>query len=246
MDDRLLALIAERAALSAGIAAAKPPAASPLRPAREVAILRRLIAKAPAGTDPAMIVEVWRALIADNLRRQTCVEVFVGGAVDAVRLFDTARRHFGASAKITRAEDARATLTRMLDTPGAAAVLPFPGKHGAGMWWAILSERKFREAAIVAALPLRGDNEPEAAVVTVGAPLEKAGEDHSLVLAFDPHYRLVRGLNEAHLKGTEIARATATVLIRFDEFIAGDDPRLIPLAKAGLDGPRVVGCYARV
>ena len=107
-------------------------------------------------------------------------------------------------------------------------------------------DTRFREAAIVAALPLRGDAEPEAAVVTIGAPLEKAGADHSLVIAFDPHHRLVRGLNEAHLKGTEIARANATVLIRFDEFIAGDDPRLLPMAKAGLDGLRVVGCYARV
>ncbi len=248
VDDRLLALIAERAALSAGVSAAKDAtaSASPLRPAREVAILRRLIAKAPEGADPVMVVEVWRALIADNLRRQKCVEVFTGGAIDAVRLFDMARRHFGAGAKISRAEDARATLTRMLETPAAAAVLPFPGKSGAGGWWPILAESRFRDAVIVAALPLRGDGEPEGAVVTIGAPLEKAGEDHSLVLAFDPHHKLVRALNEAHLKGAEVARVNATVLIRFDEFVGVDDPRLIPMAKAGLDGLRVVGCYARV
>ena len=247
VDDRLLALIAERAGLSAQIAAAKGAATgSPLRPAREVAILRRLIAKAPEGTDPALVLGVWRALIADNLRRQVNVEVFAGGALDHVRHFDLARRHFGASAKITRQEDARITLTRMLETPAAAAVLPFPGKSGAGMWWPILSERRFHEAVIVSALPLRGDGEPEAAVVTVGAPLEPAGEDRSLALAFDPHHRLTRGLNEAQLKGIEIARANAAVLIRFDEFIAADDPRLVPLAKAGLDGLRIVGCYARV
>jgi chorismate mutase / prephenate dehydratase len=95
-------------------------------------------------------------------------------------------------------------------------------------------------------LPVRGDWEPEAAVVTVGAPLEKAGEDMSLLIAFDPHHKLVRALNEAHMKGTEVARANATVLMRFDEFVGADDPRLIPMARAGLDGLRVVGCYARV
>ena len=192
------------------------------------------------------MIEIWRALIADNLRRQTSVEVFVGGALDPVRLFDMARRHFGAGARITRAEDARGTLTRMLETPAAAAVLPFPSRSGAGGWWPILAESRFRDAAIVAGLPLRGDGEPEGAVVTIGAPLEKAGQDHSLVLAFDPHHKLVRALNEAHLKGTEVARVNATVLIRFDEFVGTDDPRLIPMAKAGLDGLRVVGVYARV
>ena len=248
VDDRLLALIAERATLSMGIAAAKSaaPLASPLRPAREVAILRRLIAGAPDRTDPALVVEIWRALIADNLRRQKCVEVFVGGALDPVRLFDMARRHFGSGARIARQEDARTTLARMVDTPAAAAVLPFPSKSGAGGWWPILAESRFRDAAIVAALPLRGDAEPEGAVVTVGAPLEKAGGDHSLVLAFDPHHKIGRALNEAHLKGMEVARVNATVLIRFDEFMGVDDPRLVPMARAGLDGPRVVGVYARV
>lgn len=250
VDDRLLALIAERAKLSAGIAAAKAAtassSASPLRPAREVAILRRLIAAAPAGTDPALVVEIWRALIADNLRRQKCVEVFVGGALDPVRLFDMARRHFGAGARITRLDDARTTLTRMVETPAAAAVLPFPGRSGAAGWWPILAESRFREVAVVTALPLRGDGEPEGAVVTVGAPLEAAGGDQTLVLAFDPHHKLVRALNEAHLKGTEVARVSATVLIRFAEFVGPDDPRLIPVAKAGLEGLRVIGTYARV
>lgn len=248
VDDRLLALVAERAGLAARIAAAKGAVdGSPLRPAREVTLLRRLVGQAPAGVEPALIVELWRALMADNLRRQKCVEVFTGGAPDQVRLFDLARRHFGDGARITRLEDARTTLNRMVDTPAAAAVLPFPGKSGAGSWWPILSERRFHDTQLVAVLPMRDDGqEPEAAVITRGAPLEPTGKDATLLIAFDPHHRLVRGLNEAALAGKEVARANASVLVHFETFVGPSDPRLVALARAGLDGPRIVGCYARV
>jgi chorismate mutase len=247
VDGKILALVAERSALAAKVAAAKGAVSgSPLRPAREVTMLRRLVAQAGEGVAAPLVIELWRALIADNLRRQKCVEVFTGGATDHVRLFDHARRHFGAAARISRQEDARATLNRMADTPAAAAVLPFPGKTGQGSWWPILSERRFHDTALVAALPMRDDGaEPEAAVMTRGAPLEPTGKDVTLVLGFDPHFRLVRGLNEAALPGKEVARANASVLIQFETFVGPNDPRLIVLGKA-LDGLRVVGCYARV
>jgi chorismate mutase len=247
VDDRLLALIQERAALASEVAAAKGAIeGSPLRPAREVQTLRRLLAQA-GGVEPALIVEIWRALVADNTRRQKCVEVFTGGATDSVRLFDLARRHFGGSARITRAEDARVALARMAETPAAAAVLPFPGKSGAGGWWPILAERRFHEACLIAALPLREEGEPEAAVITRGVPLEPTGDrDIMFAIAFDPHHKLVRGLNEAALPGKEAARANATVLIQFEGYVAPNDPRLAIVARAGLDGLRVMGCYARV
>lgn len=248
VDDRLLALIGERAALAAEVASAKGPVAgSPMRPAREVAMLRRLSGAASGGVDGALVIEIWRALIADNLRRQKCVEVFTGGALDQVRLFDLARRHFGAGAKINRCEDSRVTLTRMTDTPAGAAVMPFPGKAGAGMWWPMLSESRFRDVVIVAALPMRDDGaDPEAAVITRGAPLEKAGGDTTLAFAQDPHFRLVRALNEGKVAGREIARAGTAVLVQLDGYVAPDDARLVAMSRAGLEALRIVGCYARV
>lgn len=252
VDDRLLALVAERAALAAEIAAAKGKIdGSPMRPAREIALLRRLIAAAPAALEKALVVEVWRALIGDNLRRQKGIEVFVGGsaggALDQLKLYDVARRHFGAGVRISTLPDPRTVLTRMVETPAAAAVLPFPGRAGAGLWWPILSERKFHDAVVAAALPLIGDGgEPQAALLTTGVPLEEAGGDTTLAFAQDPNHRLVRGLNEGKLQGREIARAGTAVLIQLDGYVSPNDPRLVPFARAGLDGLRVVGCYARL
>jgi len=250
VDDQLLALIVERTALAGAIAAAKAgenPAASPLRPAREAKLLRRLIAAAPKDMDKAVIVEVWRALIVGNLRRQKPVDVFAGGAPDVTRHFDLARRHFGASTRIARGDDARATLLKMLETPASAAVLPFPGNSGPGMWWPILSERKFHPAAIVTALPVRGTPSGyEGAVLAAGVALEPSGDDITLVIAFDTHHKLSRALGQVDLKGREIGRSNAVVLIEFEGFMAEDDRRLAALEKAGLDGVRVVGVYARI
>lgn len=248
IDERLLALLSERGALAARIAAAKGGSGlvSPLRPAREIAVLRRLIGRAPANVEAALIVEVWRALIGDNTRRQKVIEIYVGGSPDPVRHFDLARRHFGANARLHRADDARTTLARMLETPAAVGVLPFPGKTGLGMWWPILAERRFHDAVLFGALPARGDGEPEGALLGVGVPLEETGGDQSLAIAFDPHFRLARALNEAQIPGVEHARANATVLVRFNGFVSPQDPRLHALTRAGLDGLRIVGAYARV
>ncbi len=249
VDDQLLALVAERARLADVIAAAKTGAAAgaAMRPAREAALIRRLVANAPKDVDPSIIVEVWRALIAGNLRRQKPVEVFAGGAPDVTRHFDLARRHFGAFTRISRADDARATLTRMIETPGSAAVLPFPGSSGPGMWWPILAESKFHGAAIVAALPALGlPGGPEGAVVMSGAVLEPSGQDTTLALAFDPHHKCTRGMNESGLKGREVARARTLLMIEFEGYVAEDDRRLVALGKSGLDGVRIVGVYARI
>jgi len=247
VDDRLLALIAERAALAAEIAAAKGKSeGSPMRPAREIAMLRRLAAAAPDSLDKGLVLAIWRALIADNLRRQKPIEVFTGGGLDHVRLYDLARKHFGAGVRMTRCEDARGTLTRTVETPAAAAVMPYPGRAGAGMWWPMLSERRFRDAAIVAVLPMQGEGDPEACVITCGAPLEAAGGDTTLCLAQDPHFRLVRALNESRMQGREVARAATAVLIQLDGYVGAEDPRLMTMAREGLDLLRVVGCYARL
>lgn len=250
VDDQILALIVERTALAARVASAKADESggtSPLRPAREAVLLRRLIAAAPKDMDKAIVVEVWRALISGNLRRQQPVDVFAGGAPDVTRHFDLARRHFGASTRISRCDDARTTLTRMVETPFSAAVLPFPGTSGAGMWWPMLSERRFHAAQIVAALPLRGaPGGYEGAVVTAGVALEPSGDDRTIALAFDPHHKLARALREADVAGRELARANTHVLVEVDGFLPDGDRRLAALEKAGLDGVRVVGVYARI
>lgn len=248
IDLKVLALLAERVKANEVIAAAKAVSGvtMPLRPAREVAMLRKLIAEAAPGVDPDLIFDVWRAMIAANVRRQKPVDVIVPEAGDVVRLFDTARRHFSGAARITRLAETRDVLNHIVETSGNVAVMPWPQPSGPASWWAMLTERRYARLSIIAALPMRGTGEPEAALVAPDAVLEEAGEDRTFVLAFDPHHRSVRALNEAGLKGHETFRVRETVLLEIDGFVAQSDPRIHTAIRHGLEGLRVVGAYARI
>ena len=77
-------------------------------------------------------------------------------------------------------------------------------------------------------------------------PPEEAGGDVTMLMAFDPHHRLQRALNDSGLTGKEIARAEPRVLMRIEGFLALDDPRAGALTRYGLDSVRVLGSYARI
>ncbi len=198
VDTALLALMAQRLTLADRLAALKTAQHGlPFRPGREVALLRRLIALAPAQVEREFVLEIWRALIAAAVRRQRVVDVVVGGGRgDPTRLFDIARRHFGARTRIHHVGEPQAALLRVLETPDrCVAVTPWPAAPGVGAWWPALSENRFRDLHLIAGLPLLGGEEetPEACVLAAAAP-DEAGGDVSLLLAFDPHHRAVRAL----------------------------------------------------
>lgn len=250
LDRQLLGLIARRFGLVQSLVAAKSKEEvqiSPLRPAREVQLLRRLIGYGSVDAD--VVMDVWRALIGASIRLQGGLEVVAAGSPgqDPVRMHDAARRHFGAASKITRIDDVRTALVRVLDNPGAVAVVPWPGA-GPGAWWPSLNETRFQPLSVVAALPLlSGANHPvEAALVARNVRAEPAGKDQSLAVIYDPHHRLARALAEVGLPGRELARARELALLQIDGFVTADDPRVLGLARAGVDGFRLVGSFAHI
>jgi len=252
LDDDLLVLALKRLAASEALTRATPlvlpgPRPLPLHPARDVRLLRRLV----AGRDESeadLVVDLWRVLIGAEMRRAGPVDVVVGGAADLLRLHDIARRHYGPRTRIHRASDVRAALARAVETELTVLVLPWPGKFGAGTWWPHLNESKHHKLALIAGLPLRGarDADPEVAVFAQNAPLEAAGDDVTMAIAHDPRYSADKYLAEAGFTGREVARSGETVLLRMDGFFAGDDPRVAGLGRGNLGGLRVIGSYARI
>ncbi|MFT3729418.1 MAG: chorismate mutase [Terricaulis sp.] len=246
IDSKLLVLAAERLKLADNLAQAKATLPGlPIRPGREVALLRRLIAEAPAPLDRETVVELWRGLIAAGLRRQKVIDVVVGGARgDPTRLFDIARRHFGARTRITHVGEPQDALMRVAEAPDrCVAVTPWPAAPGVGSWWPALTERRFHDLHLIAGLPALGAGDPEACVFA-NAANDPGGGDVSLILAFDPHHRAQRAMNDAKLPGKEVARSEPRVLLRIEDYVAVDDPRVHALT--GLEGVRVLGSYARV
>lgn len=248
LDDAILSLVAERLRLGDSIAAAKP-AGLPLRPGREITMLRRLIAEAPAHMERDLVLELWRALIAANVRRQRAIDVVIGGGRgDATRLFDVARRHFGARARIVNVGEPQAALQKAAEKPeDCVAVTPWPTAPGVGSWWPALSESRFAKLHLIAGLPVGApaSDDPEACVFAA-AEAEEAGGDVTLILAFDAHHRAQRALKEAGLEGKEVARSEPRIILRIEGYVAAHDPRAAALTGHGLDGVRVIGSYARV
>ena len=248
IDTSLLALFAERlrAADSLVQAGAQEPGL-PIRPGREVSLLRRLVAEATAPLERETVVELWRALVSASARRHRAFDVVVGGGRgDPTRLFDIARRHFGARTRIKDLGEPQAALQKAAETPDTVvAVTSWPAAPGVGAWWPALSERRFHNLHIVAGLPLMGTGEPEAAVFAAAVP-EESGADVTMLMAFDPHHRLQRAMNEVGFTGKEVARAEPRVLVRIEGFVALNDPRAAAMTRAGLDSVRVLGSYARV
>jgi chorismate mutase / prephenate dehydratase len=249
IDKTLLSLFAQRLQLADKLATTKAAQGLPIRTGREVAMLRRLIAEAPAPLERELVVELWRTLIGAGLRRQRVVDVVVGGGRgDPTRLFDVARRHFGSRTRISHVAEPQAALQKAAENPqSCVAVTPWPAAPGVGSWWPALSERRFHDLHLIAGLPLLGpaSDDPEACVFAA-TPTDPAGSDITLLIAFDQHHRAQRALNEAGLAGKEVARSEPRVLLRIEGFVAVNDPRAGALTSYGLEGVRVLGSYARI
>ncbi len=247
-DNAILDLLGRRMRAVEALAAAENQS-FPIRAARDTMTLRRLVAAAADPVEDDLVIELWRVLIGASTRRLGPVDVAVAGGADPVRLFDVARRHFGARTRIHRLPDPASALRRAVEAPTpTVAVVPWPTASGAGTWWPTLSESRFHKLALIAGLPMRGprEAEPEAGVFALNAPLEPAGGDVTLAIAHDPHHRATKTLTDAGFAGREVARSEPRVLFRIEGYVAPDDIRVSTLARGGLDGFRIVGSYARV
>lgn len=249
VDSQILALVTQRLQLAEQVASAKTTTSGlPIRPGREIALLRRLLAETQPPLERELVVELWRALIAATLRRQRVIDVVVGGGRgDPTRLFDIARRHFGARTRIKEVGEPQTALKRVAASPeNTIAITWWPAAPQVGAWWPALSEHQFHRLSIIAGLPLlREGDEPEAALFAVSTT-EPAGDDTTMLLAFDPHHRLKRGLEEAGFDGDQVARAEPRVLVKVKGFIAPDDARIAVLAHVVKGDVRVLGAYARL
>lgn len=250
LDEAMLSLVAERLKLADRLAQMKTQASGvPIRPGREINLLRRLIAAAPAPMERELVVELWRALMAAALRRQRVIDVVIGGGrSDPARLFDITRRHFGARVRIKDLVEPQAALQKAVENPDTVvAVTTWPAAPGVGAWWPALSEQRFQKLSIIAGLPVLGpaSEAPEAAVFAA-TDAEEAGGDVTILMAFDPHHRLQRALNDVGLTGKEFARAEPRVLVRVEGYVGQDDARAAAMTRAGLDSVRVLGSYARL
>lgn len=177
LDTELLRLLDERASLARIVAAAKAAAGDgdkfALRPAREAAILRRLIASERAAASPSLVVRVWREMIGDSLSVQGPFHLNVWGGRDPGRAVELARQRFGAAPPLRQVAKAEEALAQAR-TPGGVAICALTPDSA---WWGrMLAEPQLQ---VFAALPCLAAWGPMSALAVAAVDVEPTGDDRT-------------------------------------------------------------------
>jgi chorismate mutase-like protein len=258
IDDRIHDLIMERAAVVEQVTTAKQSNGQPsLRPGREAAILRRLVARHHGPFPRQSLVRLWRELLGGGVAIQGRFQIAVLDAQPG--LWDLARDHFGTYLPLLPVADPGAVLAAISERSAQAGVLPMPARTDTAPWWPALAAHG-GGVHIVARLPFadRGNGRGGDAVIVAAAQADATGTDRTLMAikaakSMKPQ-RLLAALEEigapiAHIATHEQSTAEAWHLIEFDGMVAADDPRLTAALHAlGEPAPaaRLLGSYARL
>ena len=255
LDDALHDLVMRRAAVVARMAASRVKGdASSLRPGREAAILRRLLARHSGPLPPAALARLWREILSASNAMQGAFSVALPEGDTEV--YKAARARFGAMGTPDFRAGPEAALAALAEGAVQAAALPVPAAEGAGAWWTGLDAPRLQVVMLLpfyAATPV-----PRAVVVTRDGP-DPSGDDRSLLrLAFAPGASppppdgaaVLGALRDAGLRGTApplLARQHGGLfaLLEVEGAVAADDPRLSALRARLRSNPvRPLGFYA--
>jgi chorismate mutase / prephenate dehydratase len=260
IDDALHDLLMRRAEVVAWVGASADKAATrvALRPGREAAIIRRLLARHSGPLPPRALVRLWRELLAATTAMQRPFIVAVCDPDPGAALIQAAREQFGALTPLRIHRRPSEAIGDVSAGTASVAVLPLPvdDELPPAAWWTALLHAGAPRLHIIARLPFwapRAEGAPAAPALVVAAIApDPSGQDRSLIgLELDrdtSRARLAAALTEAdlapsnlivrHDPGLPVAHALAEVAGALTEA----DPRLASLRT--LRPPVMLGAYA--
>lgn len=268
IDADIHKLILRRAEVVADVAAAKRAAGgdnapSAIRPGREAAILRTVLARHEGAVPPAAIARIWRELIATMIQLQEPMRIAVGAPTKSIGYWDLARDFFGSITPMTLYTSPLEAMRRIRMQPGTLAVLPAPNWRDSDPWWPALAGPEGDRLRVVARLPFVvnsvGTFERLAAVVLADDRIEDVAAEVTLIAlraaTRQAPAAMLDWLKTAGFTGhlISVARADRRTdgapwlhLVEVNGDIAADDPRLGALCAASgetLMDARLLGGY---
>jgi len=269
IDRKLHALIIERAGTVAHIAAAKgePPVdprterrrVSPIRPAREIQILRSLAARHEGPFPVRSLLGLWRELVAGSAAMQGDLTLAVATGRNPAAMTDLARGYYGGGALLSAHDHPSQVIHAVAEGEVAAAIVPALGPEDEPHpWWPLLRGTGARAPRLVGALPLMGPaGQPAGAYVVAAVPFEPSGDDRSWLAITMPdgisRAGLVQRLADHGLPGRAVSAAASPdqpgklLLVEIDAYVTDGDPRLPAAAHAMAVSPDMLvplGGYA--
>ena len=259
LDDALHDTLMRRAEVVLQVGALRVKGSVPLRPGREAAIIRRLLARHDGAMLPAGIVRIWRELLATTTAQQRPLLVTVCEAGGDAAYLAAAREHFGALTPMRTHRSPAQAISEVSAGVATVAVLPMPDESEApaAAWWTALLHVDDPRVHVVGRLPFwtprpEGSPQVQALLVSAAAP-DPSGRDRSLLGLELPlavsRARLGAAVAAAGFQaGMTILRrdpgdAAAHALVEVDGFVDDDDARL-PGLQSVLRPPVVLGAYA--
>jgi chorismate mutase-like protein len=260
IDTTIHDLLMQRAEVTQRIGAAKDADSVFMRPGREAAVLRRLIARHRGALPRALIVRIWREIFAAVTALQGPFAVAVYAPEGSFGYRNLARDHFGWRTPITAYRSAAQVLEEVGEGRATAGVLPVPVEDGTSPWWRNLARDGEAVPRIVARLPFAqvesSSAEVPAALAISAAGPEATGNDRTYLVVETG--RLVSRSNLKQLlanadfeardiQSWEEGGDRSLNLVEVEGFVSADDARLARLMELD-EGPFshvwVVGGFA--
>ena len=183
IDDRILALLAKRVDITGQVKRVKQSEvqvyASPLRPTREAAIMRRLLNRSrETDVSPELILRVWRAIISDSSLRQASITLHVSKHLNANTAHRLRLRDYFGAINVEEYRDEAQALMQIDSAPGDICVVEteqpwveaFLAGHGG-------------KAQVIASLPILKEDEVPKLLLIGQAPVDASGHDETLVIS---------------------------------------------------------------
>ncbi|MFL5258831.1 MAG: chorismate mutase [Hyphomicrobiales bacterium] len=183
VDSGILELIAKRLALVDRVRALKSDTgtSSPLRPAREAIVIRRIMEEAGTEVPQDLCLRIWRSLISAATQRQAAVHVHAPGSLIASAGHKLLVCEYFASAELVAHPDEYAALSAVKEKAGDIAAVALeshwvsPFLHGAA-----------GSALVIGSLPFLSRGRPPRVLIWSQAPAEPSGDDETLIVAQSP------------------------------------------------------------
>lgn len=245
IDTTIHDLLIRRSAVAAEVAGLEPDLALPVRPAREAALLRRLIDRHRGDLPLVSVFRIWREMVVGCAVQKGPISVVVSTDDGDDPLWDLARDHFGGAVTYLATGQPTQTMRALADGSAAIGVLPWPASAPAEPWWLPLLTRDEDPLRVVAALPALGTANPteDGALMVARHRHSRTGADRTL-LAIELAGDVSRGRLRERLESADLTPVNfwswevegnpshTMQLFEIDDYVANDDERTRLLAAS--------------
>ena len=259
IDRQVHTLIQQRGGLAGEIAEIKKrDGLDKVRPGREAALMRELVARHVGAFPAGAVLRIWREIISSLvLMEMPDYAIAVYAAGDDQGYWDLARDQFGSRTPMTAHPSARDAISQVFDGAAALAVVPCPTEDEPGTWWPNLCAQN--APRILYRLPFfgrgnaRGGSGDAPDALAIGRMTSEETGDDRTAMVLETGGDLSRSglaeiLTAASLRPTLLAPSAAGARLCYAEvegFVASDDMRLQMLAaRDTIERMTVIGSYA--